>query len=213
MRISELAAASEVPVATIKYYLRERLLPEGERTSATQARYGDAHLSRLRVIRALLTAGVSIAETRNVVAALDAPPPGPYDLLGVAHAAVTPRPAGPLDTTRALELYERLGGVAAQCDPGLLAGLAQALDTLERAGFTVPPEVLDRYVEAARRIAEAEIDGIPADSPELAVQYIVLGTVLTEPLILALRRAAQQVVSSARFGGPDAAMPTTPQDS
>lgn len=204
MRISELAAVSEVPVATIKYYLREQLLPEGERTSATQASYGDAHVSRLRVIRALLTAGVSIAETRNVVAALDSPPEGPYDLLGVAHTAVTPRPSGPVDTTRALELYERLGGIEAQCDPGLLAGLAGALDTLERAGFTVPPAVLDRYVDAARSIAEAEIDGIPADSPELAVQYIVLGTVLTEPLILALRRAAQQVVSSERFAGTEA---------
>lgn len=203
MRISELAAASEVPVATIKYYLREKLLPEGERTSPTQASYGEGHLSRLRVIRALLTAGVSIAETRNVVAALESPPAGAYDLLGVAHTAVTPRQTGPVDTAPALALYERLGGDPARCDPALLSGLAQALDTLDRAGFTVPADVLDRYVEGARRIAEAEIDGIPTDSPELAVQYIVLGTVLTEPLILALRRAAQQVVSSERFAGTD----------
>ena len=39
MRISELSARSGVSVATIKYYLRERVLPEGERTSATQATY------------------------------------------------------------------------------------------------------------------------------------------------------------------------------
>lgn len=199
MRISELSAASAIPVPTIKYYLREKLLPEGERTSATQASYGEAHLTRLRVIRALLTAGVSIAETRNVVAALDAPPPGAYDLLGVAHAAVTPRTTNTVDTTEALELYERLGGTADTCEPSLLTGLAQALDTLQQAGFELPSDILDTYVTAARRIAEAEIAGIPTGSPELAVQYIVLGTVLTEPLILALRRAAQQVVSSERF--------------
>ena len=41
MRISELSARTGVPVATIKYYLREGLLPEGERTAPTQATYAD----------------------------------------------------------------------------------------------------------------------------------------------------------------------------
>ncbi|RAC11977.1 MerR family transcriptional regulator, partial [Burkholderia multivorans] len=54
MRISELSRRSDVPVATIKYYLREGLLPAGERTSATQAVYTDAHVNRLALIRALL---------------------------------------------------------------------------------------------------------------------------------------------------------------
>ncbi|MFJ6652609.1 MerR family transcriptional regulator [Microbacterium sp. NPDC091313] len=201
--MSELSAAAEVPVATIKYYLRERLLPEGMRTSATQAAYSDAHVQRLLVIRALLSAGVSIADTRRVVEALDAPPPGPYDLLGVAHAAVTPHvaePADPHDVATATALYERLGGELRHHEPSLVDALAHALATLRRAGFTVPPAVLDSYVESARRIAEAEIDGIPAESVDAAVRYVVLGTVLTEPLLLALRRAAQQIVSGERFG-------------
>ena len=87
MRISELSEQTGVPVPTIKYYLREGLLPEGERTSATQAVYGEKHVERLRVIRALLDAGVSIAETPRVVAALDDPPASPHELLGTAHAA------------------------------------------------------------------------------------------------------------------------------
>ncbi len=74
MRISELSAQTGVTVPTIKYYLREELLPEGERSSATQAAYGEKHVERLRVIRALLDAGVSIAETRRVLGALDDPP-------------------------------------------------------------------------------------------------------------------------------------------
>ena len=37
MRISELARRSGLPVATVKYYLREGLLPAGEPTAATQA--------------------------------------------------------------------------------------------------------------------------------------------------------------------------------
>jgi DNA-binding transcriptional MerR regulator len=201
MRISELAEATDVPVATLKFYLREGLLPEGVRTSATQASYDERHVERVRVIRALVSAGVSIAETRRVVGALDAPPPGPYDLLGIAHAAVSPAAASSeLDTSAALALYERMGGDLAACDPALLAGIAHALRGLEATGFTVPPAVLDAYLSSARAIAEAEIAGIPIDSPDASVRYIVLGTVLTEPLILALRRAAQQIVSRARFG-------------
>lgn len=82
MRISELSAVSSVPVATIKYYLRERLLPEGRRSSATQATYGDAHVARLAVIRALVDSGVGIAGVRKVIAVLDDPPDDPYEILG-----------------------------------------------------------------------------------------------------------------------------------
>ena len=42
MRISELATQNEVQVATIKYYLREQLLPQGSVTWATQATYDDS---------------------------------------------------------------------------------------------------------------------------------------------------------------------------
>ncbi|NYF16982.1 DNA-binding transcriptional MerR regulator [Microbacterium sp. AK009] len=201
MRISELAATTDVAVPTIKYYLREGLLPEGVRTAATQAEYGPRHIERLRVIRALVAAGVSVAEIRKVVTALDAPPAGAYDLLGVAHAAVTPAAPDDIDTGSAEALYERLGGRPGTCEPRLLGGLAVALATVEQAGFTVPSDVMDEYVASARRIAEAEIAGIPGDSLESAVRYVVLGTVLTEPLQLALRRAAQQIVSSDRFSG------------
>jgi DNA-binding transcriptional MerR regulator len=49
MRLSDLSAASGVPVATVKYYLREGLLPPGRLTAATSAQYDDSHLQRLRL--------------------------------------------------------------------------------------------------------------------------------------------------------------------
>src|SRR5690606_4216279 len=103
MRISELSAQTGVPVPTIKYYLREGLLPEGERGAPTQAAYGEAHVQRLRVIRALSTAGVSIAGTRRVLDALDDPPEDAHRLLGTAHAAITPPPDESLDLAAAQE--------------------------------------------------------------------------------------------------------------
>lgn len=200
MRISELAAQSGVSVPTIKYYLREGLLPEGERSAPTQAAYGERHLQRLRVIRALVDAGVSIAETRRVIEALDSPPADPHLLLGTAHAAITPPIDSSLDLAAAEKLVEGLGWQPGACDDELLHGVARALQGLSNAGFEVPDAVMPVYLESIRRIADAEIAGVPTDSVESAVRYVLLGSVLAEPLLLALRRVAQQVSSAERFG-------------
>ena len=205
MRISELATRSGVPVATIKYYLREKLLPEGERSSPTQAAYGQAHVQRLGVIRALVDAGVGIAGVRKVVAVLEEPPENPYDLLGAANAAVTPAVSTDLDLTAALELLERMGGSAEQCFPDQVAAVAHALATLDRAGFAVPDTVMDAYIEHLGALAEAELAATPDTSIEDAVRYVVLGTALVEPLILALRRVGEQIAASKRFGARDTA--------
>lgn len=200
MRISELSAASGVPVATIKYYLREKLLPEGERASPTQASYGAAHVQRLGVIRALVDAGVGIAGVRKVVGVLEEPPENPYDLLGAANAAVTPAVSADIDLTAALALLERMGGDVEKCFPDQIAAVAQALAALDRAGFTVPDRVMDAYLTHLPAIAEEELAATPETSIEDAVRYVVLGTALVEPLILALRRVAEQVAASRRFG-------------
>ncbi len=199
MRISELAVRSGVTVPTIKFYLREGLLPEGERTSATQAAYRDVHLQRLRVVRALIESGVSIAETRHVLEALDHPPESPHDLLGAAHAAVTPKDHAAIDLTEAEQLVARLGWTPGSCDPSVLAAVARALQGLDRAGFTVSDDVMTVYLDAVQRIARAEIAGVPTESTEAAVRYVVLGSVLVEPLLLALRRVAEQIASAERF--------------
>ncbi|MGD2204331.1 MerR family transcriptional regulator [Microbacterium maritypicum] len=200
MRISELSAQTGVTVPTIKYYLREGLLPEGERSSATQAAYGVKHVERLRVIRALLDAGVSIAETRRVLGALDDPPASANDLLGTAHAAITPPVDEALDLTEAERLVAGLGWKPGMCDPAVLHAVARALQGLERVGFSVQDAVMAEYLASMRRIADAEIAGVPEESAEAAVRYVVLGSVLVEPLLLALRRVAQQVSSGERFG-------------
>lgn len=202
MRISELSARSGVSVATIKYYLRERVLPEGERTSPTQATYGEPHLRRLGVIRALVDAGVGIAGVRNVIAVLENPPEAPGALLGAASSAVNPADDDArLDLGPARALVARFGGEADECAPGQIAAVARALTSLDRAGFAVPQPVLAAYVEHLAAIGEAELEATPADSAEEAVRYVVLGTVLVEPLILALRRVAEQMAASRRFGG------------
>lgn len=199
MRISELSVRSGVAVPTIKYYLREGLVPEGTRLSATQADYETAHLERLRLVRALVDSGVSIATTRTVLSALDDPPEA-HHLLGVAHAAITPAVDAGIDLSAAEALVQGLGWRPGMCDQQVLGALARALEGIAQAGFEVPADVMPVYLRSIRAIADAEIAGVPTESLEAAVRYVVLGSVIVEPLLLALRRVAQQVASAERFG-------------
>jgi DNA-binding transcriptional MerR regulator len=171
MRISELSSQTQIPVATIKFYLRENLVHEGVRTAATQAQYDETHVARLRLVRALLgPGGLTISAAHQVIRAIEDPPESVYELLGVAANAV----AGP--------------------------NLEDAIQALDEAGFQLPEGALDVYRDHMRKIAEFEIDNMPTDSPAAAVRYVVLGTVLLEPVILALRRQAEQEASARRFG-------------
>ena len=200
MRISELSRESGVPVATIKFYLRERLLPDGVLTSATQAQYDETHVARLRLVRALIgPGGLSIAAARSVIEAIENPPSSVHDLLGVAAMAVG-RPAAHHDHSRVHDLMRSWGWQVDDKDCETHAALEDALRALDAAGFELPEGAMEVYVEHMRAIAEFEIAAVPNESAAAAVRYVVLGTVLIEPLILTLRRMAQQEESARRFG-------------
>jgi DNA-binding transcriptional MerR regulator len=53
LKISELAEQAGVPVATVRHYLREGLLPEGEKTSRNMAYYPPELAGRIRLIKLL----------------------------------------------------------------------------------------------------------------------------------------------------------------
>jgi DNA-binding transcriptional MerR regulator len=202
VRVSELSQRSGVSVPTIKYYLREGLLPEGERTSATQAQYDESHESRLKLIRALVgTAGLSLAEVRRVLGAIDDPPESVHDLLGLAAGAATGEGPRHPDHGRVHALMQEWGWPVEEKDCPSHDALANALDALDEAGFVLADGALELYRDHMEQIATFELATVPTDSPTAAVRYVVLGTVLPEPLLLALRRLAQQAASARRFGG------------
>ena len=109
MRISELARQSGLPVATIKFYLREGLLPPGAPISRTQAEYDDAHLERLRLIKALRDiADLSVATVGTVLAAVDDEEVPLLDLLGVTQTAVAVSKVPASASQAGVELAARL---------------------------------------------------------------------------------------------------------
>ncbi|MFC9487519.1 MerR family transcriptional regulator, partial [Streptomyces hydrogenans] len=83
MRIGELSRRTGVSVPTIKFYVREGLLPAGRLTSPNQAAYDETHVRRLRLIRALMdVGGLSVAAVREVITAVDDPERPVHALLG-----------------------------------------------------------------------------------------------------------------------------------
>lgn len=202
MRISELASRGGVPVATVKFYLREGLLPAGRLTSATQAQYDEEHLQRLRLVRALLAAGLSLADARRILELVDTPPDQLLDVLAATQGVITPAVAE-AEPEPARSLLADWGWCAGPELDAQLCALARALAAASAAGFEVIPEVLVRYAVAMHAVAEAEIDHVPLHSTEEAVRYVVLGSVLMEPVLLALRRLAEADVSLRRFSPPN----------
>ena len=198
MRIAALSAATGVPVATIKYYLREGLLPPGEQTSATQAQYDEDHVARLRLIRALLEVGrLTIASTRQVLSCL-----GSQDLfeaLGRVQQELPPAVDDEEDVGPALRLVQGLGW-RIEPDSTALRQLSVALRAAEGVGLPLSPDRIDAYAEAALLVAEQDVAGVPQTSVPDALTYAVIGTVLYEPILLAMRRLAHQHASARRFG-------------
>ncbi len=193
MRISELARSSGLPVATIKFYLREGVLPPGRSTSATQADYDDAHLARLRLVRALVeVGGLPLAAVRDVLAAMDAPHGVPA-AVSAAHDALAPKVPPAQGTARARAAVDHLGWDVAE-GSAALGQLDVALAALEVVGLPAGPERLLAYGDAALTAARVDVAGVPRSSAEDAVRTVVAGTILYEPVLLALRRLAQQHV-------------------
>src|SRR5205823_1879530 len=161
--MSDLARRAAVPVPTIKYYLREGLLPAGTPTSATQASYGEAHLERLRLIRVLREVGqVPVAAVGAVLAAVDDPGLDLPGVLAIAHHALGPPPPAEPDAAHRAARAEVLEFIAARgwrVDPAAPAVdvLAAALVALQRVAGPCGPELFAPYAEAADRIARQEL--------------------------------------------------------
>lgn len=200
MRIGELSRQSGVTVPTIKYYLREGLLTPGVATAANQADYAEEHLRRLRLIRALIeVGGVSVAGARAVIDALNDSDRATLELLGDAQKAVAPRRRADRDTPqwrdarqRVLRLIAERGWLIDPSSTGIDL-VADALAASETLQVTEIVDNLSRYADAAQQIAETEVRSV-LDRPDPAsrLELVVLGTVLGEAVLNALRMLAHQ---------------------
>jgi len=200
MLISELARSSGVPLPTVKYYLREGLLHPGVATSATRATYDGSHLRRLRLIRALVDVGsLRLDAVRTILEAVDDEEVDLHDTIGAAHHALSPGGRASQRGRRAVEGLLRRHGWRVEEGSRNKEALAVAIDAFDRLGQRPDDHTLDVYAEAAEMVAKVDVESVPTQAAEDAVEFAVVGTVLFEPVLLALRRLAQEDASRRRL--------------
>ncbi|WP_231619067.1 MerR family transcriptional regulator [Nonomuraea sp. SBT364] len=196
--MADLSAGTGVPVPTIKYYLREGLLPPGRPLARNQAEYGPAHVRRLKLVRALADyGGLSIAAIAGLVRHLDDPGVAGGTLLAEAQPAVTPppEPGGGAGAGRArrhvADLLARKGWDRLAAHPSA-ATLTGVLASLLELGLDDVLDRMDDYAAAAEAAAATDVRILgDVSDRERAVEVVVLGTLLGDTLIAALRRLAQ----------------------
>lgn len=67
MLIGELGEAVRLPSQTIRFYERERLLPEPSRAANGYRTYDESTITRVTFIRAAQAAGLTIVEIRSII--------------------------------------------------------------------------------------------------------------------------------------------------
>lgn len=203
MWMAELSSRSGVSVPTIKYYLRQGLLPAGEAVGATRSRYDQTHVRRLRLIRALTDlAGLKLDVVGQVLAGIDGAVSW-HEAVGAAHTRLGDADAGldPPSRSALAQVDSMLALQGWQLSPGHPHGLmlARALEALAAVGHPMSDQTLFFYANALRPIAMQEVLDVHQDeggeAVEADVEAAVIGTLLTEPVLLAIRRIAQENVS------------------
>jgi DNA-binding transcriptional MerR regulator len=202
MWMAELAARSGLSVATIKYYLREGLLHSGEATGATRTRYDDSHVRRLRLIRALTeVAGLRLETVRQIIDDIAAARSW-HEAVGSAHVRLATADATPATDASRQRVDELLDRQDWSLSPGSPQRelLARSLDALADLDHPVGDPLLDLYAEAMRPVAEHEVSSVRSSDREASAEGAVIGTLLQEPVLLAIRRIAQENASREHGG-------------
>jgi DNA-binding transcriptional MerR regulator len=195
MQLKELSGQTGISAASIKYYLREGLLPAGQTVHATRAQYSAKHVERLELIQALRRiVGLNIEQIRSllkmaddgaprlallaavqrVVLDLDTPAAGNGDLHAPAADAVVRLrnwPDYPSDARNALNAH---------------------LELMKSLNVPVSVDVLDTYSKAMDDVAGLDIAATTAPgSVDQLILTAAVGMHMHSQLLLKLLALAQ----------------------
>jgi DNA-binding transcriptional MerR regulator len=208
MRIAEVSRVTGVPVPTIKYYLREGLLPPGELTSPNQASYGDLHVRRLRLVRALVDlAGLPVVQVKEVLEGLDSDTMSLHDQIGRAHRAITSHrqlTSVTPDTEAAAAQVDALlksRKWKVDADAPALTTLTETIAAMRSLGQEHLTDLLTAYADAVEKFTDLEVAAVSANhaTPDQIAESVIIGTILGETLISSLRLLAQESISARRW--------------
>jgi DNA-binding transcriptional MerR regulator len=206
LRISELARRAGMPIPTVKFYLREGLLPPGTPTARNQARYDECHLDRLRMIRALTTVGgLEIGAVRGLLVVLEDPGvtlAGVYAGLEKVGFTALPYPAGFDGVDAARANIDALAGELGWGDEATRSGresLVQVLTTLRVLGCDAGAKFLLAFAQAAGSVVDAEMS-LVKEPDDAAKAMAMVRSVLFDVLMSVMLRTVRQHKVAERFG-------------
>ena len=158
----------------------------GRAMSATRAEYGEAHVRRIAVIKALSGLGLSMVQIKSVWVSSMSLGYRCFRCWGQQREPCFPAEStAGQDCSRARVALEILGCALPEGLP-VVAQLEQALADAEAAGVAMSEDRLRAYAPHIRAVAAYDIDQMPTTPSDAAVEYAVLGTVLYEPILAAL---------------------------
>lgn len=172
MKIAELSEETGVAVASIKYYVREGLLPPGEHAGRNVVSYDASHVRRLRLIRALREiGGLSVDVIRTVLETADDRDKTLHNVLGAVQRSLA--------------------------SPDVTA----VLGTGRSVGHPDVEELLPAYRRVAAELAALEVEWLGQHSSDVfdVAERSVVGTVLGDALLTAVRREEQRAASRRAF--------------
>ena len=145
--LTELSALAGVTPRTVRYYLAQGLLP-AVGVSGPGAKYDDAHLARLRLIRRLQAAHQPLAEIRHRLETLD----------DAAIAAIAAEPSLPPPSDSALDYIRRVTTPAHRASeaPLLRRAYAMPLRSMDMPAPSAVPPALDQPSDAMSRIERSQ---------------------------------------------------------
>lgn len=211
MQVSELVKATGVPLATVKYYLREGLLPSGRRVTARSSEYGEEHVRRLVLLRMLREVGaIPVQRLRELVEAVEAPALSVHEMFGRASDAIAAgarrdEESALVPTAEAAAMVEavlrRMGWDRVRPEAVDLENLRRVVSQLLGTGlFGLDEEGLAFYAGVADEVARAEIAALPDEDDRAAhLERMVVGTVAFGEILAILRRLAEEQHSAGRF--------------
>ncbi|MEM9070982.1 MAG: MerR family transcriptional regulator [Myxococcota bacterium] len=217
--MSELVRRTGVPGPTIKFYVREGLLPEPRRTSRNMAWYDAGLIPRIQTIKRLQRERfLPLKIIREVLARADVG----LSLADAIEAALRQDESTEIRTADELAeagvpmqqvaFFESLGLVQ-QTEVDSKVGFAgddlallRILGSARRAGLRadmLPYTILAPYVEAVRALAELEVklfeEGVmPAAEPSEVPALVERASELSERLLVLLRRKMLRAIAKKR---------------
>lgn len=195
MQLHELSQRSGVTPASIKYYLREGLLPPGEAVHATRAEYSASHLERLELIQALRRiVGLNIGQIRGLVKMADDGVPR-LDLLAAVQRVVLD--LGNYTTTIGSEAAEATAAVVRlrgwpDSPSDARNALTAHLELMAGLKIPVSATVLEAYSKAMDDVAGIDIAATTApESTDRLILTAAVGMHMHSQLLLKLLALAQ----------------------